>query len=110
MGSQSKYRTVADYEYGIEVKARWQPIVQAAGLYHEKQTPESVYLLAGTIIGDPLYTERINAMLLATVVGDGTKEEDWLDAILLGPLVLEQMTKQELAALRNRVLAHWGKK
>lgn len=103
--SRSKYRTTEDYEYGLEVKARWTPIVQAAGLYSEKQTPESVFLLAGTIIDDEIYTQRLHARLLVTTTEDGGPA----DALELGPVVLNSMTEAERAALRTRVLKHWGK-
>ena len=100
-----KFKTVAEYEYGQEVKERWSPIVQAAGLYSEKQTPESVYFLAGTIINDMFYSQRLNAALLATSTEDGSPP----DALEIGPTVIHSMTEYERAALRARVLKHWGK-
>jgi hypothetical protein len=101
--SRSKCR-VEDYEYGLEVKARWMPIVQAAGLYSEKQTPESVYLLAGTIISDPIYSQRFCARALGVTTEDGSPA----DTQEMGPTVLSSMTEAERAALRRRVLKHWG--
>lgn len=102
--SSSKFKgTVADYEYGLEVKARWSPIVEGAGLYNDAQDAMTVFLLAGSIIDDAIYTERLLAKLAAT-------EGEWPDAILLGPDVLAEMTPAERKGLRARVLAKWGKK
>lgn len=102
---QSKFKTVAEYEYGQEIKAYWSPLVEAAGLFSEKQTPESVYLLAGTIMSDTFYSQRLSAVLLATSTEDGGPAS----AHDIGPTVIHAMTAAERADLRARVLKHWGK-
>ncbi len=104
--SQSKFRTVAEYEYAQEIRARWAPFVEAAGLYSERQSDTSVYLLAGTIIHDTFYSQRLNAALLAAPTQqDGSPP----DALEIGPTIIHSMTEYERAALRARVLKHWGK-
>lgn len=41
-----------------DIRANWQPMVEAAGLYHPSQDTESLYLLAGFIMRDPVVVAR----------------------------------------------------
>ena len=104
--SRLKFRTVADYEYALEMKASWGPIVQAAGLYNDQQSGESVFLLAGAIIKDRILLQRYCAAQSEHVPKD--KESPWQGGLY--ETLLAEMTESEREALRNRVLARFGRK
>ena len=104
--SRLRFRTVADYEFGLEIKATWGPIVQAAGLYNEKQSAESTFLLAGAIIHDRMVAQRYCTAQPGPEPKEG--ENPWLGGLY--ERVLTEMTELQREALRNRVLARFGRK
>ena len=86
--------------------------MEALGLYDEKQDPMTVYLLAGSVIGDQIYSQRLCALLAEEPQGPNGEDvhSGSGDAMVIGPRMLASWTKQERDALRDRVLRHWGRK
>jgi hypothetical protein len=89
MSTQRKTITVKQWELGMS----WSPIVRAAGLLSDQQDPATVYLLAGAIMRDQVVSERVCQ-----------SEDKTYEHVLL------EMTDEERAALRERLIAKFSGK
>lgn len=95
------------FQLQLEIAQRWQPIVEAAGMFDASYAPANTYMLAAVISADPIVHRRAFAKLEAAAQGDpdyASKPQNFTFE------VLQEMTRVELDALRTRILTAYQRR
>jgi hypothetical protein len=82
-----------------EIAMRWQPVVEAAGMFDAAQKPANIYRLASVILDDEVVAKR----RLAKIVANPDAED-------VTVAVLQEMSATEKAALKERIIAAHSKR
>lgn len=98
MSERRKTITVKQYERLMD----WEPILRAAGLYSTKYDALTVYLLAGAIMHDEIVSAR--ACELPHPDGLAMTPDHAYETVLV------QMTDEERAELKARIVAKFNRK